>query len=207
VSELLSRWREAAADRALAETDRHGWDRFLIATDSYGAVTSVRLAEKRRDSVLGVAIGHASLSHEHEGPRAPLRAGVWDAMTQLIEALGREPEPIGDRLAALDLPLLLAKHDGCLSRTDEGFEDIVSAFPDASTVICAETRPSSPAFAAALRAFREGSLPGPRRASESPPQPIRPKGPAGYPRRARSAFRITATSIPSWSNAPATGGM
>ncbi len=73
-----------------------------------------------------------------------------------IEALGREPEPIGDRLAALDLPLLLAKHDGCLGRTDEGFEDIVSAFPDASTVICAETCPSSPAFAAALRAFCEG---------------------------------------------------
>jgi len=76
-------------------------------------------------------------------------------VSAMIEALGREPEPIGDQLATLDLPLLLAKHEGCLGSTDEGFEDIVAAFPRAETVICHETCSSSPAFADAIRRFCE----------------------------------------------------
>jgi hypothetical protein len=196
-SELLGRWREAAAERGLAEADRHGWERFVLVTDSHGSPTAVRLARERRESILALAIGHASLSHGHEGDRAPMRAGVWDAMAQLakqgsdafvrhgiaqmtrggvsedvaqqmlerfpdvalvtamVEALGQEPEPIGDDLAELGLPLLLAKHEGCLGRTDEGFEDIVAAFPEAETVICPETCSSSPDFAEALRRFCE----------------------------------------------------
>jgi hypothetical protein len=196
--ELLSRWRDAAAERGLTEVDRRGWDRFVLVTDSHGSPTAVRLARRRREAVLGLAIGHASLSHGSEGDRAPMRGGIWDAMAQLasqgsdafvrygiaqmtrggvseeiaqqmierfpdaelvsamVEALGQEPEPIGDDLAALGLPLLLAKHEGCLGRTDEGFEDIVAAFPDAETVICPETCSSSPAFAEAVREFCEG---------------------------------------------------
>src|SRR5215211_3519631 len=73
----------------------------------------------------------------------------------MVEALGREPEPIGDDLEALGLPLLLAKHEGCLGSTDEGFEDIAAAFPDASTIICPEACSSSPAFADAIRSFSE----------------------------------------------------
>ena len=69
----------------------------------------------------------------------------------ILGALAGEPEPIGDDLAGLDLPLLLVKHEGCLARTDEGYDDIVAAFPEARTVICAEACSSSPAFAAALR--------------------------------------------------------
>lgn len=194
---LLSRWRGAAAERGLEEVDRHGWDRFVLVTDSHGSPTAVRLARMRRESILGLAIGHASLSHGHEGERPPMRAGVWEAMAQLakqgreefvrygiaqmtrggvteevaqqmverfpnvelvaamVESLDQEPEPIGDDLAELGVPLLLAKHDGCLGRTDEGFEDIVTAFPDANTVICPETCASSPAFAEALLEFSE----------------------------------------------------
>ncbi len=194
-SDLLSRWRDAATARALAEVDERSWNRFVVVTDSHGAATAVRVAATRRDSVLGLALGHASLSHATEGERAPVRGAVWDTMVELarqgsdafvrhgiaqmtrggiteevaqqmierfpnvelvaavLEALGTEPEPIGDTLAALGAPLLLAKHEGCLGRTDEGFEDIVAAFPDARTVICPETCPSSPAFAEALRAF------------------------------------------------------
>jgi pimeloyl-ACP methyl ester carboxylesterase len=196
-AELLSRWREAAAKRGLAEVDSRGWDSFVLVTDSHGTPAAVRLARTRPEPVLGLAIGHASLSQGHEGDRAPVRAGIWDAMGQLItqgsdafarygiaqmtrggvseevaqriverfpnvnvvsaavDALGQEPEPIGDDLEALGLPLLLAKHEGCLGRTDEGFEDIVAAFPDADTVICPETCTSSPAFAEALRGFSE----------------------------------------------------
>lgn len=194
-SDELSAWREAGAERGLAEVERRRWDSFVVVTDSHGAPTAVRLAAMRRDGVRGLALGHASLSHATEGDRAPMRGQVWAAFGQLarqgqegfvryglaqmtrggidedlaaqmierfhdmdlvaamVDALGREPEPIGDQLAALDLPLLFAKHEGCLGRTDEGFEDIVAAFPDARTVICPETCSSSPAFAEALRSF------------------------------------------------------
>jgi hypothetical protein len=76
-----------------------------------------------------------------------------DLVVRVVDALAAKPEPIGDDLAALGRPLLLAKHEGCLGRTDEGFEDIVQAFPDARTVICPETCTSSPAFAEAIREF------------------------------------------------------
>lgn len=196
-AEMLTRWRAAGADRALELVDRKGWSRYLIVTDGHGAPTAVRLALERPESVLGLAIGHASLSHSTVGDRAPMNAGAWAALGQLarqgneafvrygiaqmtqggiseeiaeqmlarfgdmelvaamVDALGREPEPIGDDLAALGAPLLLAKHEGCLGRTDEGFEDIAAAFPDARTVVCPETCTSSPAFAKALRRFAE----------------------------------------------------
>lgn len=76
-----------------------------------------------------------------------------DLVAAMVEALGREPESIKDQLVALDLPLLLAKHEGCLGRTDEGYEDIVAAFPRAETVICPDTCASSPVFAQAIRDF------------------------------------------------------
>jgi pimeloyl-ACP methyl ester carboxylesterase len=194
-AELLARWREATVKVGLDAADRRGWERFVVVTDSWGAPTAVRIARMRRDAVLGLAMGHAALSHSTEGERAPERAGILAAMVQLarqgsdafvrygiaqmtrggidedtaqkmverfpdmelvtatLEALGEEPEPIGDELRELDVPLLLAKHEGCLGSTDEGFEDIVKAFPEAETVICPEMCASSPAFAEALREF------------------------------------------------------
>jgi pimeloyl-ACP methyl ester carboxylesterase len=194
-TELLSRWREATARVGLDAVDRRGWDRFVVVTDSWGAPTAVRIAGLRRDSVLGLAMGHAALSHSTEGERAPERTGVLAAMVQLarqgndafvrygiaqmtrggidedtaqkmverfpdmelvtatLEALGEQPEPIGDELREIEAPLLLAKHEGCLGSTDEGFEDIVKAFPEAETVICPEMCASSPMFAEALRRF------------------------------------------------------
>src|SRR2546422_10321725 len=81
--ELLARWREAAVERGLEEVDRRGWERFVVVTDSHGSPTAVRLARRASDRVLGLAIGHASLSHGTEGDRAPMRAGVWQVMAQL----------------------------------------------------------------------------------------------------------------------------
>jgi pimeloyl-ACP methyl ester carboxylesterase len=194
-AELLTRWREAAVQIGLDAVDRRGWEHFVVVTDSWGAPTAVRIARMRRDAVLGVAMGHAALSHSTEGERAPERAGVLAAMVQLarqgndafvrygiaqmtrggidedtaqkmverfpdmelvtatLEAIGQEPEPIGDELRAIEAPLLLAKHEGCLGSTDEGFEDIVAAFPNAETAVCPEMCASSPAFAEALQGF------------------------------------------------------
>lgn len=81
--DALMRWREAGAERARAEVERREWKRFFVITDSHGAPTAVRLAERCRDSVLGLALGHASLSSATEGDRAPMRGEVWAALGQL----------------------------------------------------------------------------------------------------------------------------
>jgi pimeloyl-ACP methyl ester carboxylesterase len=65
------------------------------------------------------------------------------------------PEPIGELLGQLDLPMLLAKHDGCLVFTPEGYEDLVSALPDATAVSVEKSCSASDEFAAALRDFCE----------------------------------------------------
>lgn len=194
-AELLARWRDAAVERGLREVRARDWDRYFVVTDDYGAPTAVGIAKRGGDAVLGLAIGHAALSHSTEGERAPMNGAIWDAMTQLarqgseqfvrygiaqatrggvteevaeqmierfpdmelvsatFEALAQNPEPIGADLTVLELPMLFAKHEGCLGRTDEGFEDAVKAFPSARTVICPETCCSSPVFAEALQQF------------------------------------------------------
>jgi pimeloyl-ACP methyl ester carboxylesterase len=196
-AESLEEWRRAGIARGLAEVDARGWDDFVVATDSHGAVTAIQIASARRRAVRALAIGHAALSHATEGERAPVRGELWHALGQLarqgseafvrhgiaqmtrgavddelaqamidrfpdmdlvaemLDTLGREPEPIGEQLAALEMPLLLAKHEGCLGRTAEGFEDIVAAFPESQTVMCPEQCSSSPAFARAIRALCE----------------------------------------------------
>jgi pimeloyl-ACP methyl ester carboxylesterase len=81
-------------------------------------------------------------------PPMDFAARFWE------EHVGR-PEPIGELLGQLDLPMLLAKHDGCLVFTPEGYEDLVSALPDATTVSVAKACSASDEFAAALRDFCE----------------------------------------------------
>jgi pimeloyl-ACP methyl ester carboxylesterase len=63
------------------------------------------------------------------------------------------PEPIGELLEQLDVPMLLAKHHGCLVFTPEGYQDLVSSFPDAETVTVEKATSASDEFAVALRDF------------------------------------------------------
>jgi hypothetical protein len=65
----------------------------------------------------------------------------------------RDPEPFEHLIRELDVPLLLAKHEGCLGWTDEGFEDAVAAFPQARAVSVPDAPIVSPQFADALREF------------------------------------------------------
>jgi hypothetical protein len=67
----------------------------------------------------------------------------------------RDPEPFEDLIRDIDVPLLFAKHEGCLGSTDEGFEDAVAAFPGARTISVPEAPSVSSDFAKALRAFCE----------------------------------------------------
>jgi hypothetical protein len=71
--------------------------------------------------------------------------GTWSALTS--------DEPFDEELRALDCPLLLAKHEGCLMSTDEGFEDAVAALPEAETVVVEDPPTASNRFAEALREF------------------------------------------------------
>jgi pimeloyl-ACP methyl ester carboxylesterase len=64
-------------------------------------------------------------------------------------------KPFGDELLRLDCPLLLAKHEGCLMNTDEGFEDAIAALPHAETAAVDDPPSASPGFAKALRRFCE----------------------------------------------------
>jgi hypothetical protein len=45
-----------------------------------------------------------------------------------------ETESIEPLLRELDVPLLFAKHEGCIAATEEAWEDAVAAFPDALTI-------------------------------------------------------------------------
>jgi hypothetical protein len=51
------------------------------------------------------------------------------------------------------VPLLLAKHQGCLLYTDEGFEDATKALPHAHPVSLSEKPSTTPEFAEVLEEF------------------------------------------------------
>ena len=77
---------------------------------------------------------------------AEIAKAAWEERTQ-------SPEDYGDTLRDLDVPLLFAKHEGCLGTTEEGFEDAVASFPEARTLSVPEAPSVSSEFAAAVRSF------------------------------------------------------
>jgi pimeloyl-ACP methyl ester carboxylesterase len=81
-------------------------------------------------------------------PATTIASHVWDAHVA-------RPEPVGDLLRQVDTPLLLAKHEGCLVFTAEGYEDLIAAFPEADTVAVSRASAASEEFAGALRRFCE----------------------------------------------------
>jgi pimeloyl-ACP methyl ester carboxylesterase len=79
-------------------------------------------------------------------PPNEVAARVWEMHVM-------RAEPIGDLLQGLNKPLLLAKHDGCLVFTAEGYEDAVGAFPEAHRVTMHKPSGASDEFAEGLRRF------------------------------------------------------
>jgi hypothetical protein len=186
--------RDAISRRGLEELDRRGWDSCVVVADGSAIATALRLARARPAAVEALALGHARLSDDMDGERAPRNREVFEAVGQLLRVdygnfvrygfaqathgsfgdeltkriLERVPQEIGQAawemvaqtgerfeqvLRELDVPLLLAKHDGCLGETEEGFEDAVAAFPQARTVSVPEAPSVSSQFAVALRSF------------------------------------------------------
>jgi pimeloyl-ACP methyl ester carboxylesterase len=90
VGESPGEWSiEAAVERGLKETDRRGWDEYVLVADGWGSWYGVGILQARPEAVRGFGLGHAALSARMTGDRAPLHGAVWDALTDLIEQ-GRE---------------------------------------------------------------------------------------------------------------------
>ena len=187
--------REMVVQRALREVENRDWDSYFVAGDAWGTATAVRVANARPKQVLGLALGHATLSYERDGQRPAVSKEMTAAMTQLLRSdydsfvrygmtqftqgafdeetseriVARFPpmdiasrvwetnidedEPIGELLRRVDVPLLLAKHEGCLVFTAEGYEDAIRAFPEAHRTSVGRASSASDEFATALEDF------------------------------------------------------
>lgn len=77
-------------------------------------------------------------------PADDIRVG-WEILTA--------EESWEEDFRSLRQPALLAKHEGCLMSTEEGFEDAVAALPDAETIAVPAAPCTSDEFADALRQF------------------------------------------------------
>jgi pimeloyl-ACP methyl ester carboxylesterase len=185
--------RQALIDRGLSEVDRRGWDRFFPVADGWSIPTGVGIAAERADSVAGLILTHASLTHSTEGERPSVSPEVYAGLTQLIRQdapafvrhgiaqvtggsvdeelaermlerlptddmlsnwkLFTAPVDYADQLLTLDCPMLLVKHEGCLMSTEEGWEDVIAALPEAETAAVPDAPPVSDEFAEVLRQF------------------------------------------------------
>ena len=72
------------------------------------------------------------------------------------EMIKTEDVSIGPSLAELGVPMLLAQHAGCIISTEEGYEDAVASFPEATAVSVPDAPDVSDEFAAALKTWVEG---------------------------------------------------
>jgi len=79
------RRRRLTAERGLEEISRKGWDSFVVVADSGGIPSAARLAHARPDAVEALALGHACLSLERDGARAPVNKEVWSAIDSLVD--------------------------------------------------------------------------------------------------------------------------
>jgi hypothetical protein len=72
------------AERGLREIEHQGWDRCFVVADGWAIPSAVRIASAQPERILGMALGHARLTHRREGERAPINGEVLAALTQLI---------------------------------------------------------------------------------------------------------------------------
>lgn len=114
-----------------------------LLRNDYGAFVRYALTQLTQGS-----IGDELAKQMLERVPMEIASAAFDSMIS-------EHDPIEEPLRRLDAPLLFAKHEGCLSSTDEGFDDAVAAFPAARTVSVPDAPPVSADFAAAVRLFCE----------------------------------------------------
>jgi hypothetical protein len=77
--------RARVAERGLEEARRRGWERCVVAADGGAIPAACLVASARPDAVAGIALGHACLTLEHEGRRAPINAEIQAALMNLVD--------------------------------------------------------------------------------------------------------------------------
>ncbi len=95
---------------------------------------------------------------EETSEKIVARFPPMDVASRIWETNIDRPERIGELLGQLEVPILLAKHEGCLVFTAEGYEDAVRALPQAHRTSVGQAPSASDEFAAALRDFCERVL-------------------------------------------------
>jgi hypothetical protein len=124
-------------------------------TEAFGQLAETNFPDFIRYGLTQVT--HGSIGDELAArmlERVPIEVG-----RAIFELTLLDPEPFEHLIREIDVPLLFAKHEGCLGSTDEGYEDAVAAFPAARTISVPEAPSVSSDFARALRAFCEEVVP------------------------------------------------
>jgi pimeloyl-ACP methyl ester carboxylesterase len=76
---------DAIIGRGLAELDRLGWDRCIIAGDEFAAAIALRIATARPEAVEGLALGHATLGYDDSNPDSPVNGDVMSGFNTLLD--------------------------------------------------------------------------------------------------------------------------
>ena len=157
---VAHRRREAVAAMALGHArlaNRMEGERPTVnkeVTEAFGQLAETDYPEFIRYGLTQVT--HGSIGDELAArmlERVPIDVG-----RAVFEMNLRDPEPFDHLIREIDVPLLFAKHEGCLGSTDEGFDDAVAAFPHAWTIRCDDAPSVSSEFARVLRSFCEEVL-------------------------------------------------
>jgi pimeloyl-ACP methyl ester carboxylesterase len=132
-------------------SNRRDGDDAPINPEIYAAMTRLIQTDTPSFIRFGIAqVTGGSVDEDHA--QAMLARLPTDSMEQGWAALTAD-DPFAEMLADLTCPLLLAKHEGCLMSTDEGFAAAAAQFPDAQTIAVTDAPTTSPKFADALREF------------------------------------------------------
>ena len=75
----------AVAERAAAEVDRRGWQRFVVAADEFAIAAALKFAAGRPEAVQGLALGHACLSFSPDADPPAVNGEVRSAFRQVAE--------------------------------------------------------------------------------------------------------------------------
>jgi hypothetical protein len=131
-------------------------DRPVVSREVFAAMRQL-LARDHREFIRHgiVQMTQGSVDDELAGRIVDRFPGEGQWLELAWDSLAAEPEPIGDMLREYGGPLLLAQHIGCLTFSEEGFDDAVAAFPAAATLRVTRAPGVTPEFAAALRDFCE----------------------------------------------------
>src|SRR5688572_11587279 len=76
---------EAIVTRGAAEIERRGWTECIVAGDDFGAVIATLIAAVERPRVVGLALGHACLTHRLDGPRPTMSVEVREMTRRLLD--------------------------------------------------------------------------------------------------------------------------